>query len=127
MKYVKQLLIVLFFLTAFTSNSQEKKSFKDNYSFRGYLKYLQTLAFTPESNLAVDNLFHNRLNFAYETKKGHKIVTELRNRLFYGASVSSIPNYGKLINEYDGVLPFEFLIVGNSDIVLSTIIDRAYY
>ncbi len=88
---------------------------------------MQTLAFAGNTDLAVDNLFHNRLNFAYENQKGHKFVAEFRNRIFYGTSVNSIPNYGNLINEYNGVLPFEFLFVSNSNVVMSTIIDRAYY
>lgn len=127
MKYAKQFLSISFLLASTFVFSQEKNSFKDNYSSRGYLKYMQTLAFNAEGEMAVDNLIHNRLNFAYETESGHKFVTEIRNRIFYGASVTSIPNYGDLINEYDGVLPFEFLIVGNSNVVMSTIIDRAYY
>ena len=127
MNNVKPLFLILCVMFVVKINSQEQATFKERFSFRGYLKYMQTLGFAAESELAVDNLIHNRLNFAYETENGHKVVTEFRNRIFYGTSVSSIPNYGDLINEYDGVLSFEFLIIGNNNVVMSTIIDRAYY
>ena len=127
MNNVKHFCFVVLFFSSAICLAQESSKFKENLSFRGYLKYMQTLGFASESELAVDNLIHNRLNFGYDLGNGHRIVSEFRNRIFYGASVSSIPNYGKLINEYDGVLPFEFLIVGNSNVVMSTIIDRAYY
>ncbi|MEI6865839.1 hypothetical protein [Flavicella sp.] len=48
-------------------------------------------------------------------------------RIFYSTTVKSIPNYDELINEHNGVLPFEFLIVRNSNVIMSTIINRAYY
>lgn len=123
MKYVKLILLSIYFVTKL-SHAQDKSVYTQ---FNGYLKYMQTLAFAPESDLEVNNLIHNRLNFAIETNHGSKFVVQVRNRILYGASVKTIPNYGKFINEYDGVLPFEFLIADNENVVISSIIDRCYY
>ena len=41
--------------------------------------------------------------------------------------MKSIPNYGEYVNDYDGVLPLEWLWVDNENVVANTIVDRLYY
>ena len=124
MKYAR-LLFFMITTGATVSNFAQEKSIETQ--FNGYLKYMQTLAFAAESDLEVNNLLHNRLNFSFYSTGGSKFVAQIRNRILYGASVKSIPNYGESINEYDGILPFEFLIADTENVVISSIIDRCYY
>jgi len=104
---------------------EEPKS--ERFNFNGYLKFMETLAFSSSNKVQVDNLVHNRLNFSYQSLKGSKIVAQFRNRIFFGASVKSIPDYGDLVTQYDGVIPLEWLIVDSESLVINTIVDRLYY
>jgi len=130
MKLVKLLFIsFLFSCVSISTVAQEMNSTdkKLSFEFNGYLKFMETMAFSNSSKVLVDNLVHNRLNFALYTPKGSKFVAQFRNRIFFGASVKNIPNYGDLVNEYDGVLPLEWLLVNNENLVINTIVDRLYY
>lgn len=95
-------------------------------STNGYIKYMQTIGFN-DSLASVDNLIHNRLNFAANLPKGHSIIAQFRNRILFGNSVRNIPNYGDLINDYDGAFSLEWLPVDNENLVFSIIADRLYY
>jgi len=133
MKYNKNLLFTLLFcIGSFIGFSQEETTTLEEISiekldFNGYVKFMQSLAFTDNGSILVDNLIHNRLNISFYTQKGSTIVAQFRNRVFFGESVRSIPNYGDYINEYDGVLPLEWLWVNNETVVANTIVDRLYY
>ncbi len=122
MKYVK--ITIIFFISCMSFKSTAQESYSN---FSGYVKFMQTLAFTQDNELLIDNLVHNRLNYSYETGQGSKFVAQVRNRAFYGASVKNIPNYGSSVTQYDGVLPLEFKIIDNQNIVVNSIIDRMYY
>jgi len=108
-------------------NAIKKDSTFDFFEFNGYLKFMETLAIANNSKVLVDNLVHNRLNFTFYTPRGSKFIAQFRNRIFFGSAVKSIPNYGNLVNQYDGVLPLEWLIVNNENVVINTIVDRLYY
>ena len=97
------------------------------FRFNGYLKYMQTDAFSGDSLRTVDNLIHNRLNFAGYFGKNHKLVAQFRNRILFGYSVRTNPNYGKVINDYDGAIQMEWLPVNNETAIISVIADRLYY
>lgn len=127
MKFVR----LLYFLIAFTSSltlvAQDENGGPEWFSFNGYLKYMQTLTLVPDTTLFVDNLFHNRLNFEFFTGQQSSLKAQFRNRIFYGNNVRNIPGYGELINQYDGVLPLQWLIADNQSVVMNVIVDRLYY
>lgn len=129
MKFAKHILFIVIFLFSISTTAQESsKNTWDNLSFNGYLKFMETITFSDYSEgTPVDNLIHNRLNFSYFTEGGSTWVAQFRNRVFFGESVRSIPNYGDFVNEYDGVLPLEWLWSSNESIVFITIVDRLYY
>lgn len=107
----------------------EKEKEKTIFDFRGYLKFMQTLAWSglDTNGLQVDNLIHNRLNFGIRFPKNMTLIAQARNRIFYGASVGSIPDYGVQVNDYDGIIPLEWILVENKSVVMSVIIDRLYF
>ena len=129
MKYLAFMLLVLFWLPALSQDESEEESPWDG-SFNGYLKYMQTLSWAPNSDLITDNLIHNRLNFRGYYGDHWMGVMEFRNRIFYGETVRMFNeagiDYGEQQTEYDGVLPLEFLWVNENSFAFNTIIDRAY-
>ena len=97
------------------------------FEFRGYLKFMQTIGFAPSSDIGVDNLLHNRLNFRFNIPKGGRFNVQLRNRIFYGTSVKTIPGYGEFVTQYDGVIPLEWLAIDNQNFLVNFIVDRLNY
>lgn len=110
---------------ALAFQTEDEKS--DWFRVNGYLKYMQTVGFSADSSASVDHLIHNRLNFAAYLPKGHSFVAQFRTRIFFGYSVNNVPNYGDLVNDYDGVIPLEWLAVDNNSVVMNIIGDRLYY
>ncbi|MDB4835117.1 hypothetical protein OAH12_00870 [Cyclobacteriaceae bacterium] len=128
MKQGKLALLLLFITSiSFAQTDSTKKKKMEWLELNGYLKFMQTLAISPDTNMFVDNLWHNRLNFKAFVSKKSTLYAEFRSRVFYGNSVRSIPSYGELINSYDGALPLEWLLVDNESAVVSVIADRLYY
>lgn len=108
-----------------TQTTESEK--KDWLRFNGYLKYMQTVGFSGDSTVSVDNLIHNRLNFRAFVGNGHSFVGQFRTRIFYGYSVNNVSGYGDLVNDYDGVIPLEWLVVDEPSVVMNIIADRLYY
>ncbi len=119
--------LVIFLLISIVALTQESTDKKRLGEFNGYIKFMQTLAISPDTVIFVDNLWHNRLNFKVFVSEKSTIQAEFRNRLLYGNSVRGIPSYGELINVYDGSLPLELLLFNDESVVLSVIADRLYY
>lgn len=122
-----RLALLFVFITSFSFAQDSTKKKMEWLELNRYIKFMQTLAISPDTTMFVDNLWHNRLNFKAFVSKKSTITVEFRNRLFYGNSVRNIPGYGELINDYDGALPLEWLVVDNESMVLSVIADRLYY
>jgi hypothetical protein len=94
-------------------------------SLGGYVKYLSSASGAPGfDGILIDNLIHNRINFAWYLHKKWTVRVELRNRLFYGNQLSLIPNYGELIDQYNGLLDLSVLWVNNNQFVLHSVVDR---
>lgn len=128
MKSVRLLLFTCLLILSCKNYAQESGNKLENLSFNGYVKFMETITFSEfTQGNPVDNLIHNRLNFSYYTEGGSTWVAQFRNRIFFGESVRSIPNYGDFVNEYDGVLPLEWLWVNDENLVFNTIVDRLYY
>jgi len=99
-----------------------------SWSLNGYVTNMQSFMFQRlNDNWTIDNLIHNRLNFKWNNKSDNfKIALELRNRLIIGESVSTTPEYAKIIDtDYGFVKLSDNLSKGNS-YVLNSKIDRAY-
>ncbi len=115
------LLLSLTSLTAFAQEEEPKKLIVD-----GYLKDMVTFTKIEEADSTlVENLIHNRLNFEWFPSEKLTGKLEIRNRLFTGDMVKSIPNYAKLLdvnNDY-----FDLSLSAHGDrYVLQSMIDRAY-
>ena len=128
MRSVKLALYAGLLLFYSVNYAQESENKLENLRFNGYVKFMETITFSGYIQVnPVDNLVHNRLNFSYNSSDKSTWVAQFRNRIFFGESVRSIPNYGNFVNEYNGVLPLEWLWVHSNELVFNTIVDRLYY
>jgi hypothetical protein len=91
----------------------------------GYIKDLQSTSFVQkiDSNFS-SNLIHNRLNFKLTFSSKISARLEIRNRIFYGEEIKRIPNFGKNINEYNGLLSLSHLWINKKYFVVHSVIDR---
>ncbi|MFT4786794.1 MAG: hypothetical protein ACI8QD_002553 [Cyclobacteriaceae bacterium] len=120
-KAILFLLVALF--TAFQGFAQSQNSFQ----FQGYLKNMSTFNFPAGADsVLVDNLIHNRLNLRWYPSDRFNVRLEIRNRIFLGDVVSAIPNYGELIDVNNDYFDASWLLVDRPDLVVHTMIDRAY-
>ncbi len=120
---MKRLLVVIVFvILGYSSFGQTEKEKK--WLLRGYVKELATLSFAEDS-VVFDNLIHNRLNFKWWPTDQLNVIVQARNRLFFGKTVKSYPNYGELVDVNNDYL--DLSLMGESDgIVVHSMIDRAY-
>ena len=98
-------------------------------SLNGYITNMQSFMFQSiNGDWTIDNLVHNRLNFKWNNKSGNlKTVLELRNRLIIGESITTIPEYSKMIDTDNGFVKLSDNLLKGNSYVLNTKIDRAYF
>ena len=91
------------------------------WAFKGYLKNMSTFSWSPylADTMWYDNLTHNRLNLAWYPTNEISVYVEMRNRLFVGSSVSTIPNYGELIDSNNDFFNLSYNVIDNEDVVLN--------
>ena len=98
------------------------------WAFKGYLKNMSTFSWSPylADTMWYDNLTHNRLNLAWYPPNEISVFVEMRNRLFVGSSVSTIPNYGELIDSNNDFFNLSYNVIDNEDVVLNMMFDRLF-
>lgn len=117
------LLIISAILQGQADSLPEEKPVR--FHFRGYVKDLQTAAFSGENgSLLSSNLLHNRLNFKYDFSTSFSARLELRNRLFWGEQVRLTPGFSSQVDYEKGWLDLSRVVVDRPSVVLHTIADR---
>lgn len=120
-KYFFLLLLSPPFHYAFTQDTIEKKI-----HLKGYIKDLQTVSFVDNADsLLTSNLIHNRINFRWNFAKHFHARIEMRNRVFYGEQVESIPGFGKLVSIDNGFVDLTWLWVDQRSLAVLSSFDRA--
>lgn len=107
------------------ANSAKQSYWKDHFTFGGYVKYMNTNSFVQLNQIATDNLFHNRMNLKYYINTNWTVKVEMRNRVFYGSSLQTVPNYASKVGEDGGAIDMSFNIVNEPALLLNSTIDRA--
>lgn len=99
----------------------------EKFQVSGYLKNLQTWSWSKESNLLLnDGFLHQRLNVKWMPDSSWLIQTSLRNRLFYGETLKSFPEYADLLDQDKGLWDGFFVPAKSKSLILSTQIDRLF-
>jgi len=105
---------------------QDQDSTKErHWMIKGYVKDLVSFNVTDDSTL-VDNLVHNRINFKWWPKDYLTFYIEIRNRIFFGDALRSIPNYSSLVTNNDDYFDLSWTIENSRDILIHSMIDRIY-
>lgn len=122
-RLVIYLLLWLPVLSISTFGQEESKKLE----LTGYIKDLRSVFLVDGlDSIVVDNLIHNRLNFTWYANENFTAKIELRNRLFYGEVVRSIPDYGDLLNVNTEIVDLNFNIINKKSVVFNSTIDRFY-
>lgn len=91
----------------------------------GYIKdMISTYIINENNTIATGNLIHNRLNFKYTFSPKWSSRLEMRNRIFYGEQVKLIPNFGEIINQYNGLVSLSHLWSNEENFIAQSVIDR---
>lgn len=118
-------LLLLCFSIPMSLIGQESDSIPTKLEVKGYLKEMQNTIFVRDiDSNASANLIHNRLNFKYTINNKWTSRLEIRNRIFYGEQIKMTPNFGKIINEYNGLFNLSNLWVNEKSFVAHSVIDR---
>ncbi len=93
----------------------------------GYLKDLQSLNYQENlTNLITGNLIHHRLNVRWHPMRGLTTAVELRDRLFWGEEVATVPDFSGLLRNRNEALDLTWNLVEDERMVLNSTIDRLW-
>lgn len=93
----------------------------------GYLKNLQTWSWSKDAHLLLnDGFIHHRLNLAWRPDTSWLVQASLRNRLFYGETLKSFPEYARILDQDNGLWDGFFVPAQSKNLILSTQIDRLF-
>ena len=120
---IKLFIFLSLFLIHELSFSQEKKKFKDVVNIYGYVKYLPSFSFTDANNINSDHLIHNRINIKTFISNSFTARIDVRNRIFFGETVNSTPDYGQLVDQDNGEVDMSYLIIDEDAVVLHSMRD----
>jgi len=123
----KTITVLAFLLIIISVNAQESQSWaKENIDFSGYVKYLNSSTFQDLDAIVNDNLLHNRLNLKVYLNNNFTTAIEVRNRVFWGNSVQTIPFYSQSIDTDSQDIDLSTNLVDESALLVHTKIDRLY-
>ncbi len=105
----------------FAQEPAEKK-----WQLNGYLTDMATFDFSSDSALYLDNLVHNRLNFKWYPTDNFNVYIDLRNRLFLGHTVKTIPQFEKFVDQSNDYLDLSVHLKEDKKWLFHSMLDRAY-
>jgi hypothetical protein len=129
LKISKWISILLFCLLFFSyAQAQDslntKRSFNEVVNFNGYLKFMETSAFTDFDNFLSSSLIHNRLNFKIYANDNFTFKADFRNRIIWGNYVKEVPGFIDGFTADNGLVDLSINWVEDSAFVFNTTIDR---
>ncbi|MEL7003498.1 MAG: hypothetical protein AAFN93_12295 [Bacteroidota bacterium] len=95
------------------------------FQLNGYLKNLTSLNIHEDST-TFDNLVHNRLNLKWHASNSLTFSIEVRNRLFAGNLVKSVPEYERAIDLNNDFFDMSIQGPEGKSWIFQSMIDRAY-
>jgi hypothetical protein len=125
MNYIKIILSFLLLFCSIILFAQEDEAKTKKIELNGYIKDLQSVYFVNRiDSLTSVNLLHNRLHFKINLSKYLSGRLEIRNRIYYGDQLKQIPEFGTIINQYNGFFNLSKLWVNKKSLVIHSVIDR---
>jgi len=125
--YYKLSITILFVIFSLNISAQENAPKQRNWTLNGYVKYMQTISFQKiDENWLTDNLLHNRLNFNWGINNNLTINAQMRNRVFYGETVTNFPQYPDIINQETGYLDMSWIVFEGKSVFMQSTFDRLF-
>jgi hypothetical protein len=102
---MKSFVLIVVVWLPFSLFAQDSMAKKNAWSFSGYLKDLAWVRFDQDfGHAAGTNLVHNRINIKWKPSEKWSGHLELRNRLYWGDDVRTVPDFKQLLrNENEAV------------------------
>jgi hypothetical protein len=125
---IRKLTILIVFIGISLSNfAQDDTPKQRNWTLNGYVKYMQTISFQEiDKDWVTDNVLHNRLNFNWNINSSFTFNAQMRNRIFYGETVTSFPQYPEIVNQETGYFDLAFIVFEGKSIFMQSTFDRFY-
>jgi len=125
---IKKIAIFVIFIGISLSNfAQEDIPKQRNWTLNGYVKYMQTISFQEiDQDWVTDNVLHNRLNFNWNLNSNFTFNAQMRNRVFYGETVTGFPQYPEITNQETGYFDLSFIVFEGKSIFMQSTFDRLY-
>lgn len=96
-----------------------------DYSLGGYVKTMQTSMMDKlDEDWTSENLIHHRLNFDWYPTQWFEFKLGLRNRIIYGETVETIPNYYKSLKTNESYLSLSREIYSEKSVLAMSELDR---
>ena len=116
--------LVFFGINAIAQNEQQKPR---NWSLNGYVKFMQTISFQEiDKDWMTDNLVHNRLNFNWNISNSFTFNAQMRNRIYFGETVTNFPQYPEIINQENGFFDLSTIVFEGKSVFMQSTFDRLY-
>jgi hypothetical protein len=98
-----------------------------NWSLNGYVKFMQTISFQRiDENWMTDNLIHNRLIFNWNITGNLTFNTQMRNRIFFGETVTNFQQYPDIVDRDNGLADMTFNVFEGKSVFMNSTFDRLY-
>ena len=118
-------ILISLFINGFAQDNAPKQR---NWALNGYVKYMQTISFQEiDKNWVTDNVLHNRFNFNWNINENLTFNTQMRNRIFYGETVTMMPKYPEIVNHETGYFNMSFIVFEEKSVFMQSTFDRFYF
>ena len=124
---MKKPLTIILLLFSLLVRAQDDTDKPRNWTLNGYVKYMQTISFRHiDKQWMTDNLIHNRLIFDWNITNNLTFNTQMRNRIFYGETVSDFPQYPDIVNQDYGLVNLTWNLFEGKSVFMNSTFDRLY-
>ena len=125
---IKKLTTLIVLIGISLSNfAQDDTPKQRNWTLNGYVKYMQTISFQEiDKDWVTDNVLHNRLNFNWNINNNFTFNAQMRNRVFYGETVTDFPQYPEIVNQETGYFDLSFIVFEGKSVFMQSTFDRFY-
>ncbi len=124
---MRKILTFILLLFSLLVRAQDETDKPRSWTLNGYVKYMQTISFQHiDKQWMTDNLLHNRLIFNWNITNNLTFNTQMRNRIYYGETVSGFPQYRDIINQDYGLVNLTWNLFEGKSVFMNSTFDRLY-